>query len=191
MSAFKSFSCGECGHQVGLHAGPGRTHDYAVGVTIAIPDDFPIPTCPRCGEVYILPEVAEELEPILREKFLSAQSEHYCALVKILALRHNVTKKDIVRTCGITPSYLSHVLAGKRQASTTLTRLLEAFVADGSEFERHVNRRPWSYEGVFPFGVKVAVNEGFSGKGVWSPSVERSAANDGKVDLSNESSEVA
>jgi ribosomal protein S27AE len=171
MSTFKSFTCGECGHSVRLATGPGRTSEYAPGFHVSIPDDFPIPTCPNCGEVYILPDFADRLEPIFRAEFLRAQSGHYNELVRILMLRHNATKRDIVRACSITPSYLSHVLAGKRQASTTLTRLLEAFVANGAEFERHVNGRPWTCEGVFPFAIKESVT-GFV-TGAWSAVVGR------------------
>ncbi|WP_437486628.1 helix-turn-helix transcriptional regulator [Sorangium sp. So ce1014] len=80
---------------------------------------------------------------MLRKQFLKIQSSHYRELIDILVQRHCVTQKDIVRACAITPSYLSHVIAGKRQASTTLTRLLEAFVADNGEFERHIHGKPW------------------------------------------------
>lgn len=170
MKAFTPFVCGECGHWVKLATGTGRTREYAHGFLAHVPDDFLVPTCPNCGETYFLSEVLEKLDPILRRQFLRAQTEHYQMLVKILMLRHGAAKKDIVRACGITPSYLSHVLAGKRQASTTLTRLLEAFVSDGSEFERHRKGGTWHYAGAFPFAVKEAPADEWV-TGTWTAAV--------------------
>lgn len=144
MSSFQSFRCSECGSPVALSRGAGRTREYARGYHLPIPDDFEIPTCTGCGETYIIPEIAKRLDGILRRVYLRMQAAHYRELVDILIERHGVTQRDIVRACGVTPSYLSHVLAGKRQASTTLTRLLEAFTADRREFERHLADRPWT-----------------------------------------------
>jgi hypothetical protein len=84
------------------------------------------------------------LNSILREDFLARQSHHFRELVVSLMERHDVSQKDIERACAVTASYLSHVLAGNRMASTMLTRLLEAFVACPAEFERHMADRPWS-----------------------------------------------
>jgi transcriptional regulator with XRE-family HTH domain len=111
---------------------------------VPIPDEFAIPTCSKCGEIYVVPEIAEELNAILRKAFLRLQQQHYRQMVKVLTERHGVTQKDIVQACGVTPSYLSHVMAGKRQASVTLTRLLEAFVANPAELDRHLDGHPWS-----------------------------------------------
>jgi hypothetical protein len=49
---------------------------------------------------------------------------------------------------------LSHILAGTCLASNTLTRLIEAYVACGSEFARHVDGRAWTHTGVLPFIVR-------------------------------------
>lgn len=129
-------SCAECGKPVRLLKGSGRTREYVRGVALPIPDDFLIPTCTSCGETYMTEEISSKLDPILKRQFLKRQGEHFRRLINILILRHGITQREIVRVCGITPSYLSHVLAGKRQASITLTRLLEALVDSSSEFER-------------------------------------------------------
>jgi transcriptional regulator with XRE-family HTH domain len=149
MSTFQPFHCGECGTTVQLATGSGRTREYVRGYNVPIPDDFEIPTCPNCGEIYVVPEVAEELSAVLRREFLRLQQRHYRQMVKILTERHGVAQKDIVQACGVTPSYLSHVLAGKRQASVTLTRLLEAFVANPAELDRHLEGHPWSLWNTF------------------------------------------
>ena len=168
-------SCAECGKLVRLLKGSGRTREYVRGVPLPIPDDFLIPTCTSCGETYITEDVSSKLDPILKKQYLKLQSEHFRRLTNILMRRHGITQREIVRVCGITPSYLSHVLAGKRQASTTLTRLLEAFVDSRSEFERHLKGQPWSPIGIRPFAV-VAVSE-WAIRGSWtSPSIATAAS---------------
>ncbi len=151
---FQPFPCAECGGEVDYRATAGRTYDYAEGCVLPIPDDFLIPTCDSCGEQYFTQAISERLNALLRNAFLAQQASHYRELVNKLMQRHAVSQKDIVRACGITPSYLSHILAGKRHPSTTLTRLLEAFVVCSSEFERNVQGRHWSLYDAPLYAVK-------------------------------------
>ncbi len=144
MKTFKKFTCAECGGTVDLAPPKGRTIEYMRGYDVPIPEEFLIPTCSRCDEIYIVGELEETLYPILEKQCLRMQAEHYRELVEILIRRHGVKQQDIVRACAVTPAYMSHVLNGKRAASTTLTRLLEAFVVCESEFGRHLERRHWS-----------------------------------------------
>lgn len=160
MKAFKKFSCAECGGAVDLSPSNGRTLEYAQGYDVPIPNEFMIPTCSRCGEMYIVAELEEELYPVLEKQFLQMQAAHYRELIDILIKRHGVKQLDIVRACAVTPAYLSHVLNGKRVASTTLTRLLEAFVACGAEFERHRKGRHWSSQDVGLYAVKMPKIQG-------------------------------
>lgn len=62
------FRCGECGDTVGLDTGIARTRQVILNVDTAIPDDFPIPTCPTCGEMWHLPEVFNILDIALLEQ---------------------------------------------------------------------------------------------------------------------------
>jgi hypothetical protein len=155
MNTFKKFTCAECGGTADMLESRGRTMEYARGYSVPIPDGFMIPTCLRCGELYIIPEIEVKLFSTLKARFLQMQAEHYRELVDILVRRHWVKQQDIVRTCGVTPAYFSHVLNGKRAASTTLTRLLEAFVACGSEFVRHLEGRHWSQSKIGIYAVKM------------------------------------
>lgn len=66
--------CSECGSAVKLTARPGRTREYRPGVVLPIPDDFEIPTCVRCGEEFIIPEVSEPLDARLDQVFLGRQA---------------------------------------------------------------------------------------------------------------------
>jgi len=146
----KLFSCFECGFPVAMLALDGRTIEYHPGYEVPIPVDFEMPTCTNCRKPYIDEELAKRLDPVLKKAFLRQQAAHFCKLVEWLKQKHNVTQIDIVRACGITPSHLSHILAGKRRASLTLSRLLEAFVKDEREFRRHVDGLPWRDILVFP-----------------------------------------
>jgi hypothetical protein len=156
MNAFKKFSCAECGGTVDMAPGVGRTREFSRGFSVPIPDDFLIPTCGRCGELYVLPEIEQKLNAVLRKRLLQMQADHYRTLVDILMCRNGIKQKDVVRACGVTPSYMSHILNGKRRASTTLTRLLEAFVVCNAEFMRHVEGRRWSPFDAGLFAVKAS-----------------------------------
>jgi len=74
-SAFGSVSkfprCGECGGQVELQAKSGRTREFVPGVHLPIPDDFEIPTCVKCEETYMSPEVSGPLDSILGGLFMT------------------------------------------------------------------------------------------------------------------------
>lgn len=164
---FQPFPCAECGGEVDYRTAPGRTYDYADGYVLPIPHDFPIPTCDSCGAQYFTQVITDRLDSMLRGAFLAQQAAHYRDLVDMLHRRHGVSQKDIVRACGITPSYLSNILAGKRHPSTTLTRLLEAFVVCGSEFDRNVKGRQWS-----PYDAPLyAVKSNIGGASGWKSAV--------------------
>lgn len=108
------------------------------------------------------PELELRLAARWRREFLFAQAAHFRRLVDILSLRDGVTQKDIVRACGVTPSFFSRVVNGRRKASLTLTRLLEAYVECQSEMRRHLEGRPWTPTHVFPFEVHKPSNDGFA-----------------------------
>lgn len=154
MREFEPFRCSECGHEVHLARGAGRTREYVRGVVLPIPEDFELPTCSSCGELHMIPEFSTRLDALLRARYLREQSVHCRELVELLLASHGITQGDVEAACAVTPSYLSHVLAGRKQASITLIRLLEAFVSDGGELERHLAGRGWSRPNCYPFLVK-------------------------------------
>ena len=59
--------CSECGGEVKLLGGTGRTRQYIRGVHLPIPDDYGIPTCVDCGEESMNIEISEPLDKILGE----------------------------------------------------------------------------------------------------------------------------
>lgn len=63
--------CPECGGEVLLLGGKGRTREYLRDVHLPIPDDYEIPTCVRCGEELMNIEVSEPLDKILSQMLIS------------------------------------------------------------------------------------------------------------------------
>jgi YgiT-type zinc finger domain-containing protein len=59
-------TCMECGGDVRLSPGVGRTRELERGVHLLIPDEYLIPTCSRCGEEYFSPEITEPLDAYLK-----------------------------------------------------------------------------------------------------------------------------
>lgn len=57
--------CVECGGEVKLLAQAGRTREFRRGMELPIPAAFEIPTCSKCGEEYMVPEISDELDRIL------------------------------------------------------------------------------------------------------------------------------
>lgn len=67
---FKPFTCAECGGNVVLTEGPGRTMELYRGVPeLELYEKFPLPTCEECGETYVPAELEDELEDHLRGRF--------------------------------------------------------------------------------------------------------------------------
>ncbi|XXT17495.1 hypothetical protein WME94_45430 [Sorangium sp. So ce429] len=144
------FTCLECGGNVRPLAKSGRTRVFARGVVLPIPEDFAVPTCDTCDEIYINKELGEKLDAVLQGECLRLQGEHYNTLIaSITAHDENIKHHDIARACGVTPAFLSNALAGRKQASPTLTRLLEAFAVCPSELFRNLAGRPW-HDGLGP-----------------------------------------
>lgn len=136
MTTFKSFVCGLCGGKVELKSGPGRTHFYRRGLALPVPESFEIPTCSACHEEYLSVERAEALNAALQPSFVELQKSHCREVVETIKAQHGATLRQIEIACGVTPTYLSHILAGRKEASDTLVYLLEAYSRHRSEFER-------------------------------------------------------
>lgn len=148
------FRCSNCGGQVKLHAGGERFRTFRWGLSLPIPQDVEIPTCEKCGETYVSAEQTAELERRMQDVFKHWAADHVGRIVKILAQRHSVNLRQIARICDITPSHLSHILGAQKPPSVTLIRLLEAFVACGSEFDRQRQGKPFQIGRAFPHAVR-------------------------------------
>lgn len=183
MTEFKPITCPECGHEVRLARGVGRTREYRRGVPpMPIPDDFDVPTCSNCGETFMLAETLPALEESQHQAYLSWQSSHLEEIVRVLSERHGASKRQIAGICGVTPSHLSHLLAGTDAASVTLLRLMESLLVCRSEFERHIEGSPLPVASAFPYGVHSIVHGQYgsmSGASPrWAQREDRESAND-------------
>jgi transcriptional regulator with XRE-family HTH domain len=80
--------------------------------------------------------ISARLDALLHEQFLTRQAGQLRTCIHILKLRHSVTQQQIEDACGVTRSYLSHLVSGKREASEPLMRLIEVFTLSVDAFEQ-------------------------------------------------------
>lgn len=144
MKKFRSFQCGSCGDKVELMRGEGRTREYRFGVSLPIPDDALVATCRGCGETWSTAEEAAELHALQAPAFAAWQRRHCAKVVARIQATHGATLREIERACGVTATYLSHVLSGRKEASATLLRLLEAYSLAPSEYARQRDGGSWT-----------------------------------------------
>lgn len=138
MTEFENHRCPVCGNgTVAMRSAEGQTRHFRRGVRRPIPSSILLPKCDACGEVFMGPEDSERVDAALRETLRAEQSNRLRALVDALRCRYNATLREVEQACAVTPSYLSHVLSGRRLASETLVRLIEAFVVCPAEFQRY------------------------------------------------------
>jgi hypothetical protein len=159
---FKPFPCGECGRTVRMLPAKGEVREFRRGVRVPVPASVLLPTCEGCGETYLSETDSARVDAAVREVFLEGQRALYARCVGALQREHGATLREIEKICAVTPTYFSHVMKGRRVASLTLTRLLEAFVACPAEFERHREGAPRA-EGA-------AVRRGLRGSVAWTGS---------------------
>lgn len=138
---FKRFDCVLCGAEVKQQRGPGRVAEFRRGLNLPVPDSFEIPTCVSCGEQYFTVELGKQLETAQEPYYVEWQRQHCAPLVACIRETHGVSMREVEKACGVTGTYLSHVVNGTKEASTTLIRLLEAFANHPTEFRRHLEGR--------------------------------------------------
>lgn len=143
MAIFEPFVCESCGGCVELRSGQDRKYEFERGFPpMPIPADIKIPTCSDCEEMYVLPEQTPMLRAALKLEFTKWQSDHMAQLVALLVGTHGATKRQVAGVLGVTPSHLSHILAGTDLASVTLIRFTESLVHSGTEFRRILRGTP-------------------------------------------------
>lgn len=101
----------------------GRTREYVRGVHLPVPADFEIPTCDRCGDEFMSPEISEQLDQTMKGLLCARFAES----VQIIVGRHGVSQLQVEDAARVTRSYFSHVCAGRKEPSGTLALLLEIF----------------------------------------------------------------
>lgn len=138
---FKSFDCPECvGGVVALSSTNNNTVEYVRGYNVPVPNGILLPICSGCFQIYFNKVAEDKIYPILEKEFFKMQTEHYKNMLTLLTKKHNATERQIAYACGVTPNNLRKIISGEIVASTTLTRLLEAFVNCDAEFSRHLKQ---------------------------------------------------
>lgn len=143
MSRKRMFRCVECGGDVVTVTGAGRTSEFKLGIPLPVPADFEIPTCVHCGEMYLTVERGEELTRRQAPAYDAWLKNHSVELIELLRARHTTTLRHLERASGVTRTYFSKLLSGKKTPSLQLVRLLEAFEAAPEEVQRHLDGRAW------------------------------------------------
>lgn len=133
----------ECGGDVVTVSGPGRTSEFKLGIPLPVPTDFEIPTCVHCGETYLTVERGEELTKRQAPAYDAWLKEHSVELIERMRARHTTTLRHLERAAGVTRTYFSKLLSGKKTPSLQLVRLLEAFETAPEELQRHLDGRAW------------------------------------------------
>ena len=137
--------CEVCGvGSVRRTARAGRTHEYRRGLELPVPADVQLDECDHCGEIYLDETDAEALHGALRGPYLEWQKTEIAALVeRITDALPGIMQREIERALGVTGTYLSHLLAGRKEASRTLLTLLEEFALHPRDVRRKLDLRSW------------------------------------------------
>ena len=115
--------CGQCGERavIGL-ARAGRTTAYK-NMELEIPAHVAVPTCVKCGAVWIDEPAAQALDDALEGVYQKGLRERLdTALKTILHEEKNQTRVE--RLLGISPGYLSKLKLGKRHPSAEFVSML-------------------------------------------------------------------
>ncbi len=121
-------------------SGEGRMFTYRRGSRYELPADFDVPTCSVCGAMFFDESLREAAKALLRPTYLADQRTHLTFLVETIREKAGVSNRDVERACGVTPTYLSHLLKGRKEASEPLMGLLEAFAIYPAEVHRRLQR---------------------------------------------------
>lgn len=133
--------CTECLRgQVTPTSGEGRTFTYRRGSTYELPATFQVPTCDACRAMFLDDELREAAREALRPAYQADQRAHLEFLIETIREKAKVTNREIEQACGVTPTYLSHVLKGRKEASEPLIGLLEGFAIYPAEVKRRLGR---------------------------------------------------
>lgn len=105
--------CPECGGEVKLLAKEGRTREYIKGIHLSVPADFEIPTCVKCGEESMVPEIAQKLDWILTSRIQPTQFQRGCVhdidhvtMSKLPEGTKTATKNQWVLVCHFGPAWI-------------------------------------------------------------------------------------
>ncbi|NOU34575.1 MAG: helix-turn-helix transcriptional regulator [Polyangiaceae bacterium] len=109
-----------------LRPGAGEPREFKRGYVVRIPASVLIPKCGACSAIYFDPTSAARVDAELKKIQLERQKETVKGALEKLTKR-GLTIRQVETACGVSWTYLSQLSHGRRLASVTVVRLLEAF----------------------------------------------------------------
>lgn len=129
MSQEPARKCLHCGKvAVRKRARPGRTVRYRNMAALGIPDDFPIPTCGRCGAESIDEQTAAALAGMLETRYREVLRQRVRRAIDVVA--QHITQRRLERLLGLSQGYLSRLRAGAGDPSAELVSHLMLLASD-------------------------------------------------------------
>lgn len=126
MQKKRERKCLECGGRVRAFAKAGRTMPYRNVPALAVPKDLELPTCDKCGEVYLDGKTSERLDVALEGEYRALLAK--LARAALDRLGDTVSKQQLEIYLGLSQGYLSKL--PEKPTSAVLVNLLALLAAD-------------------------------------------------------------
>lgn len=129
MNQDSALLCKQCGARaMRPRARPGRTTRYRNMAALAIPDDFPIPTCSRCRTEQLDAETRAALATVLHEEYRSALRIRVRRAIDTLS--QHISQRRLEMLLGLSQGYLSRLRSGAGNPSPELVSNLVLIAKD-------------------------------------------------------------
>lgn len=140
VSEDSALVCKQCGARaVYPQASPGRTVRCRNMAALAIPADFPIPTCSRCRALLIDAQTKAALSPLMQAGYRNALRRRVRRAIDTL-IQH-ISQRRLEMLLGLSQGYLSRLRSGSGNPSPELVSHLALIANDPktrlSELERY------------------------------------------------------
>lgn len=147
----KTIHCPVCEQKtLALRTGPGRVMRHRL-MEVAVPDDFPLPSCSNCGARPIDLKTAQRLDPVLEAAYERRLSELVSADLELLAAVRPLYEWE--RILGFSKGWLSKI----REAKTPSPQLVGLIRLLANSPDRELELRElWSTPGAGHVVTKVA-----------------------------------
>lgn len=116
MTAYECPACAQ--GMVAMRRGKGRVFPYKQVPELEIKEDFEIPTCDACGEMFISATVAKKLDAHLEERYLQVLTD--AAKTAISKLTAHWPQQELEQLLGLSHGYLSKLKRGRKEPSPAL-----------------------------------------------------------------------
>lgn len=111
---------------------------YRNAPKLALPGDLELPTCEKCGEIYLDATASRRVDTALESAYAERLAE--IALDALARLRGTISKKDLEVSLGLSQGYLSKL--SRKPTSPVLVSLL-ALLAEDPVRGLEVVRKLW------------------------------------------------